>query len=414
MNKNLLAFYLFGIFFFVYALGSFTKIPFGDCMGFVLEIEKEKFVFSTSTYAHFLFTNSLVFLKQIFSSVESKEIGRWFTIFFGASTVFLVFKCIHEITKNDFSSVIGSFVFGFGFSFWRNAEIVEIYTFNTFLVGSFVYFSLKYYNKRQIRFFYLASIILGISLWNHIQNILLIPGFLYLVFLSKNSKQRVNSILIFALFVLGLFAVPIIVGENPKTVFSSTKGHEIAFSDFFKKIGFTVFYLFYNFWFFVLFGLFGIWKMLKDDRRIAVFLLTLIIPVAGFSTFFEVSDRYVFFLPAYFVFVIFIGFGIFKCLNFRFAKYVSLTALVIPIFYLATYQISLLTNQGKKFDNDKDFKGGISYYTLPWLNNNIGIIETFMENRVTKENIDWMRNSVNGYIKIKQEKGLSKEEIKKH
>ena len=59
-NKNLITVYLFLGFLILYYFGSFSKVPFGDCMGFITDVEKQKFIFSTSVYAHFLFINSLI------------------------------------------------------------------------------------------------------------------------------------------------------------------------------------------------------------------------------------------------------------------------------------------------------------------------------------------------------------------
>ena len=129
-NKNLITVYLFLGFLILYYFGSFSKVPFGDCMGFITDVEKQKFIFSTSVYAHFLFINSLILIKKIFPFFDSIEIGRWFSIFFGAISISILFRIIHLLTKNNWISILTSGIFGLSFSFWRNAEIVEIYTFN--------------------------------------------------------------------------------------------------------------------------------------------------------------------------------------------------------------------------------------------------------------------------------------------
>ena len=130
-------------------------------MGFITDIEKGEFIISTSVYAHFLFSNSLILIKKIFPFFDSIEIGRWFTIFFGVSSVSILYKIIYTIIKNNWSSFFGSIIFGLSFTFWRNTEIVEIYTFNIFFIALFILYSVKYFQEKKINFYYCLLLFLG-------------------------------------------------------------------------------------------------------------------------------------------------------------------------------------------------------------------------------------------------------------
>lgn len=404
-NKNTLPFFIFIVFLIIYFLGSFSKVPFGDCMAFITDIEKEKFIVSTSVYAHFLFSNSLILIKKIFPFFNSIEIGRWFTIFFGAITISILFKTIYLLTKNKWVSVIGSVIFGFSFTFWRNAEIVEIYTFNTFFVALFLYFSIRYFLEKKDKFLIISSIILGISLWNHIQNILLIPGFLYLLFISRNQRLIIQSFSIFALLFLSLFIIPFFKNESFLIVFKAVSNHNINLNNLPKDLLKSIIYLIFNFWHFTILGILGILFLIRKHLKLTLFLLMSAVPVFGFATLFSVSDNYVFFLPANLIFTIFIAYTLYLFSSKKIFKILSFSVLLIPIFYIISYQLVIEIEKGIQFNKEKQYKGGLQYYMLPWLNNNVGIIETTLKNSETSESIDWMKNSAKEFIELRIKKG---------
>ncbi len=411
-NKNLITVYLFLGFLILYYFGSFSKVPFGDCMGFITDVEKQKFIFSTSVYAHFLFINSLILIKKIFPFFDSIEIGRWFSIFFGAISISILFRIIHLLTKNNWISILTSGIFGLSFSFWRNAEIVEIYTFNIFFIALFILFSVKFYLEKKEKYLLITSFILGISLWNHIQNILFIPGFIYLATLSNNKKLIVKSFIVFSILFLSLFIIPIINKESILIVFKSVSNHKISFNNLPKDIIRSIFFLSYNFWGFTILGFLGLFQLLKKHFSFALFSLITSLPVFGFSTLFNVSDNYVFFLPFNFIFAIYISFGLISLQNKKIFKIIALSSLLIPTFYIISFFIFSKTEKGSLLNSEKQYKGGLRYYMLPWLNNNVGILETTIDNNHTQESIDWMKNSAKEFIEIRLKKGDHLNEIK--
>ena len=54
-----------------------------------------------------------------------------------------------------------------------------------------------------------------------------------------------------------------------------------------------------------------------------------------------------------------------------------------------------------EFNEQKKYKGGLKYYMLPWLNNNVGILETTIKNSETPEPLDWMKKSAKEYINLR-------------
>lgn len=412
LSKDLNPYFLFVGFTILYYWGSFSKVPLGDCIGFIADTEKGNFILSTSVYAHFLFSNTLILLHKLLPFVESIEIGRWFTLILGASTVTILYKIILKITSENWPSFLGAILMGLSFSFWRNSEIVEIYTFNAFLISLFILFAVKFIYNKNDKHLLFAAFILGISLWNHIQNILMIPGLFYLFYLSKKRTVTIQSITLFSLLFLGLFFIPILKGEELSIVFKSNHSdHSVNFSHILTDLSKSIFYLIYNFWHFLFLGLWGFYLLLKRNLILALFLIISALPVYGFATLFSVSDNYVFFIPFNLIFATFISIGIKEFYQKGYKKSL-LTVFLIPAFYWLAFKVILKTEVGSNFNQEKKYKGGLAYYMLPWLKNNVGILELTLDKTKTSESIDWMKKSANDYIKIKKSKGYTIEELK--
>ena len=86
MNKRALSFLVFIVFFVIYYLGSFSKIPFGDSIGFVLDVEKREFLIDATPLAHFLYINTAVFFSK-FLNMDSIFVMRFMSIIPAALTV---------------------------------------------------------------------------------------------------------------------------------------------------------------------------------------------------------------------------------------------------------------------------------------------------------------------------------------
>lgn len=184
MNKKTITFLLFLIFFAIYYTGSFSKISFGDCIGFVLDVEKREFLLDFKPLTHFLYINTAIFCSKILG-MDSVFVMLLMSVVPAAMTVSLVFVLIKEFVEENWIAVMSSFVFGFCFTFWRSAETIEVYTFNALFVVLFLVYAVKSLKNRSHNHIITVGIILGFSLWVHIQNIMLIPGYVALLYLLK-------------------------------------------------------------------------------------------------------------------------------------------------------------------------------------------------------------------------------------
>jgi len=418
MNKYLSALFLFIIFLGIYYAGSFSKIPFADCVGFVLSAETGVWETTATATSHFLYINTVIFIKNLLD-INAIEASRFLVVSSGAATVSVVYLTVKSISKTEWASLTAAFVFGFSFSFWRNAEIVEVYTYNSLWISFFFFSIIRSFTEKKRIYILLSSLFLGISLWVHIQNILLIPALLVFLFYFRNEKKyAAASLLIFAVLFSSLFILNISQGLPFKSPYSSDQGTWVEDSlkksavqyvkDFFQSFA----YLIYNFNIFTYFGIAGILLLYKVNRKMFFIFTTGAVCVYGFATFYAVSDNYVFFLPFNIIFALAIGYSLSSSKFSRLKKF-SWVCLLIPVGYLLLYKTISLTEKGKEFHAFKEYKGGLDYYVLPWMNNNVGILEFTLDKKQAPEPIEWMTISAVEYIKLLKSKGYTEEQIRK-
>ncbi|WP_426476137.1 protein O-mannosyl-transferase family [Chryseobacterium sp. CBSDS_008] len=418
MNKYLSAVFLFIIFLGIYYFGSFSKIPFADCVGFVLSAEKGIWETTATATSHFLYINTVIFIKNLAGN-NAIEASRFLVVFSGAATVSVVYLAVKSISKTEWASLTAAFVFGFSFTFWRNAEIVEVYTYNSLWVSLFFFSVIKSFTEKKKMYIPLSGLFLGVSLWVHIQNILLIPALLVFLFYFRiEKKYTAAALLIFAILFGFLFILNISQGLPFTSPYSSDQGTWVEDSlkksmiqyvkDFFQSLV----YLIYNFNIFTFFGGAGIVYLYKTNRKMFFVFATGAVCVYGFSTFYAVSDNYVFFLPFNIIFALSIGYGLSSAKYAHLRKF-SWVCLLIPAGYFLLFKAIFLTEKGKEFHTFKEYKGGLNYYTLPWMNNNAGILEFTIDKKKAPEPIEWMTISAVEYIKLLKSKGYTEEQIRK-
>ena len=87
-----------------------------------------KFNLETYSVTHFLYQNFTVLIYKILPLVDPIEIGRWVNIISAVVVLNILFIIIKQNTKNDWVALIGTILFGFSFTFWKNTENIEDFT----------------------------------------------------------------------------------------------------------------------------------------------------------------------------------------------------------------------------------------------------------------------------------------------
>ena len=133
-----------------------------------------------------------------------------------------------EVAKNRLIALLSSFIFAFNFYFWFYAEIAEVFALNNFFVVSLIFFSYLFYKYKKIKFLYILSFLVGLSLTNHHTIILLFPSIAILV-LSNYKKIFLRPKAVFIsifLLILGLSVylyVPLASSQNPPVNWDNVK-----------------------------------------------------------------------------------------------------------------------------------------------------------------------------------------------
>ncbi len=419
MNKKIITFFIFVFFSIIYFYFSFSKVSFGDCIGFVLDVEKRTFLTEATPLSHFLYINTAIFFTKYFN-IDSVMVMRLMSVLPAAATIALIYVLIKEFLQENWIAIMASFVFGFSFTFWRSASTVEVYTFNAFWVVLFLVSAVKSLRSNSKIHLVLSGVFLGLSLWVHIQNIMLIPAFLYIIYLKLKSDQKyaMLSLLSFSLIFLLIFVYNYNSGISPKYAFMSKTGPWVentftqSFMDLIKAVVKAILFLLYNFNIFVVFLVTGIFVSFKKQDITFRFLYIAMIFTFGFATFYAVTDNYVFFIPAYLVFCVFIAKGIEMSRFKKTIKKLSFATFLIPLIYVvAVYAVSF-TSPGKKLDNEKSYKGGLTYYMLPWLIDNKGCLEFALDPVKTLDNTEALEQSSLKFIELRK-KYQNLEDIKK-
>ncbi|WP_335891464.1 protein O-mannosyl-transferase family [Empedobacter brevis] len=358
-----------------------------------------------------------------FPFINPIEIGRWVNIISAVIVLNLLFIILKIVTKKYWISLAGTIAFGFSFTFWKNTENIEVYTFSLIWISLYLLFAIKFIQNKQSKILFLAGITLGISLFSHMQGILLFPSYFYLCYLAYKENIKYYLVISYfsipCLFLSLLFLYPIVNNESLKSVLSSpnkswvTDSLEKDFINYLKDLIKAIGYIIYNFWWLNLALFFIPFKTFIKDKTM-LFLVFFGLPVFGFSTIYAVSDNYVFFLNFNLSYLIILCVGLNSFIT-KYTKYTTLIFLLIfsiPLYYYSTKQLILQTKKGKEFHQQKAYKDGLNYYLLPWMNNNKGIIEVIINKEETNEDIDWMRETAQQLIDIKS-KTMTTEEIKK-
>ena len=314
-------------------------------------------------------------------SISVFKIASYFSMFFSLVALFQFYKISYLLTANRLASFISLYIIALSFTWWRQSEIVEVYTFNMTI---FAYILRKSLEGNVSKNYYIISIILGLSFLVHIKNVLLIPAILFLIFIHTSSIWQVLKC--FSLMMLGLvilWAITFFSHLNSyQSIFYEDSGvlnkvfHNIGY--YLKSLLKHLFYLFYNFHFWIVISAYGIYMLAKTSFLTTTFLLLAGLPYFLFSMVFDVPDSYVYSLPFYFVIGIFIAIGIDslgKKIKTNMLLILLFFSLANPIIYYTAYKLAAHTEKLAEMDKAKQYKGGLKYLMWPGMRGNVSLLE---------------------------------------
>lgn len=130
----------------------------------------------------------------------------------------LVYKILSDAGVTRWLATIAAWLLAGFPSFWSQALTAEVYTLHAALVAGWLFISWRFYHTKQYRWFYLACLILGLSLGNHLITIFLLPVWLVIVYQQKAILpwRIIGNGLLFLLAGLAIYLyLPLAAAFNP-------------------------------------------------------------------------------------------------------------------------------------------------------------------------------------------------------
>ena len=404
---------------FYYAL-SFDKISFGDCMVYSFYVERGDFVKTATSLDHFLYMNSLILFSKL-TFMDTIVSIRLFNSLSAAGAVLIFYFALKEYFKNGLA-VLGAIIMALSFTFWRTTSTIEVCSFNTIFLSLFLLYSIRFLKQKNAKDLNLASFILALSFWSHVQNIMLIPALVFLMCLAYRTygSKAFISLIYFLIPALALFIPAILYDYDFIQVYASSNPHWIkgtfqkSILEYGKDVVVALAYLVYNLWYFLIPAAYSIFCRFKKITNHNIFYFFAFGVPFGFATFYNVSDNYVYFIGPYQIIILFAIDGIARWSKEKqnITKLAYVGALAFPLIYQMCFQVALLTPQGLAFHEKKEYKGGLNYYLKPWMNDNVGLLDVYLNKKPTTDEIPWMYYYSDEFIKCRIKK-QPLEEIKK-
>ncbi len=275
----------------------------------------------------------------------------------GAGGVALLFGVLLLLTDRRLPSFCAALFFAFSITLWSQTGISEVYAPNLFFVALTLLLLLLWARRerqeldagsrrwvsRSLFLFLGFSLVFGLSLGTHMSNLGFLPAFALFVLLT-NWRVLIQPLKLLggaAMFLVGCAqflwlpykAATLVDAPMARNAPSTLRGFYDYTLGAFPQMKFAfplwalpdrvVVYLDLlgqNFGVVgILLGLFGMWEMLFRRTRHFYLLMTMYVVHLVFFTQYRVFDLDVFFIPAHLVYAIFVGYGLFRLLEYLYS-----------------------------------------------------------------------------------------------
>lgn len=363
----------------LYLLNQSWYSGFHDSLSYVLEAE-DGFSLATNATNHFLYSNTGWLLHTLLPFVDTVRLLTLLSIVFSLLALWRIVQIAAVLLPQAESPVVWTLpalLLGLSFTWWQQSEIIEVYTFSSFFLLSFLLEIIRDRDEEGHNRSLRTGIWLGLALITHIQHILAIPLFAYYLFGRKNEAKDPQKWIALIPFVAAwlILLLPVFMGKQEASwIFFDTQfGDEALGFDLMailkgavKGIG----YFFYNFHIFSFFIFHGIYLAWKRIRPMFWVLLLFLLPYLGFAVKYSVQDNHVFYLSSYLALILFssLSFNWFWEKKEQLQKWLIAALFLFPVLgYFSAWQLS------KKLDSDfleryqveKSYKGGVSHLLWP-------------------------------------------------
>ena len=149
----------------------------------------------------------------------------------------LLYLIVKKLTKNRLVSLITVLTLAISYIFWLYSEVPEVFALNILFITILIFLSLSWYQKPNLKSFYLFIFFLSLALTHHHTILFLAPGFIYLFRKKRNffKKWRTfapKSIVLFLVALIPYLYLPIAASANPPIDW----GHPVNLESFLQVI----------------------------------------------------------------------------------------------------------------------------------------------------------------------------------
>lgn len=359
----------------VYLLTRNPHPGFGDSLGFLF-YAKSGYDLATNATSHFLYINFAHTLVILFPFVPTILLMSLISLVFALLSLERLYRLARLIGNDLQSSIFAVLVMALSFTWWRQAVVIEVYTFYCFCVLQVWVWVVEDVVSGQYRHMPKVGLGLGLAVLTHIQTILLLPFFfLYLWWGRAKTIQVALSIGLGVALGSVLVVLPLILHLNPidAVFFDNHFRGEVLGIDWknlvmggFRSVG----YLLYNFHFFTPLLVYGLILAWRKERRLVLLLGVASLPIWLFAMRYNVTDNYVFFLLPYFAIVAFSGLSFNHVMTHLKPGLVKTGAFILPFVFspLVYFFVLKMAHQipsAQRFAVSKAYKGGMAFYLWP-------------------------------------------------
>lgn len=330
-------------------------------------------------YPNYLILNHIFVKIFPFGSLAFK--ANLLSSIFSILASFFLFKILLLLGVGKLPSFITTITFSLTFTLWSQSIYAEVYTLNILFFASTIYFFLKWHIDKKEKFLLIGCFLYTISFGNHLSMITLLPAIFYLTFVTdKNVFFDLKKIVFVSIFIVaGALQYSYLLIRNESSIYAEMpienfksliwfvtggwfKSKFFSFSIeeiFLLSIPRLIYYSFREFLFLVPVIILGFFKFRKEIK--ILFLLSILGNIIlGLN--YDIGDIYVYYLPSYFVFAVFLGKGI-EWMERKFQEkkkiFKAFCGVLLPlIFFSINYPfIKRLRN----FEDDKRAKEVLSF-----------------------------------------------------
>lgn len=275
---------------------------------------------------------------HLFTRLPWGEVGyrlNLMSAFFGALAVALLFRLLLKLIHRPLPSLAASLLLAYSFFFWSAAVMAEVYTLHITLLAALILSVLTWQERRTAKWLYLVALLYGLSLANHLSTLLLAPGLLYWLLAPQDRPAlRPRQILLLpgclalglSLYLylplryaarppaLGIISTPVTSWGEALAVISARPFWGLIFAYSWPEAlaqGRDYLYALWGNFLSVglVIGLVGAGVAFRRRRNLFIGLALIYLANALFFIGYRTADKGLMFLPAYFIWAIWLGLG---------------------------------------------------------------------------------------------------------